>query len=196
MNSHLRKAFVVIFFCLSGLSPALTEEESLFLTPAVLWNEFFHQGEVSIGDAHANVSRLHQICRHIKRLQNAQFFLSPAERIAATQDEACFQISSLAYYSGAAWVAYTNAEINTLINNLKESYTNHAQAFGLMDTQFANTWPPYVYTNPNPAIAVIEYRPDFGLPLETNWDVFIAMLELCDLSPPAGASVELPLLTM
>ena len=195
MNSHLRKAFIVIFFCLSGLSPALTEEESLFLTPTVLWADYFSSGEVSVSNASSNVGKLHWICRHIKRLQLA-LSMSIAQRIETTQDENCFEACSLAYYSGAAWVAYTNAEINTLIDNLKESYTNHAQAFGLMDTQFANTWPPYVYTDPNPAIAVIEYRPDFGLPLETNWDVFIPMLELCDLSPPAGASVELPLLTM
>ena len=187
----LKKFLLLTLVCIAGSSHTIPPDES---TAAQDLKPLFFCGRheapaVGNVEGHAEylVRLLFRICIKIKIFKEALNY-TPEMRILETEASPDYDYQSLAHYTAAGWEAYSDDEIIDLIDYLKEKYRNFCTHLGLPDTQCVDTWPPYVYTSSDEALATIEYRPDFGLRLSTPFEVFRPMLYSCDLASPIAPS--------
>ena len=200
LRKFLRNIVLIVFVSLISFSKAIQPHESL--SPEKLKAEIERTCLYPV-DAKAMVCSLFQICNYIKKLRYG-VTLSPQWRTLHTAITHA-PLYSLAHYvyhglyqEDGAWVAYTDGEINTLIDELIEMYETITDMEKLHSRKFCETWPPYRYTGSGILFEDYEivHDPAFGVPLASvEYSAFQPMLSYGDAKPPVDPE-NLPLEVM
>lgn len=189
LRKFLRNIVLIAFVSLTTSSKAILPSQSL--SPKMLKAEI-ERTCLYPANAREVVRSLFLICNYIKNLLYS-LTLSADWKTLHTQTTTD-PLDSLAGFvrheldeEDGTWVAYTNVEIDTLIQELIKMYETITDAQKLQVRWFCKTWPPYRYTESGILFKKYEvvHDPAFGPSLASvEYSAFEDMLSYGDAEPP------------